>query len=177
MLTALSFAVVLPSLLVAHNVADHLLQTHRQATHKGLPGWVGRLACARHVATYTACTAATVSLLWWLFDLPITPLGFLAGQLVSAGTHYWADRRTTLERLANWGPFARMGKGEFYRLGAPRKVSAFAGMDEVRLYRADTVPPVEVSWDNPSLGSGAYALDQAWHWLWLFVAALVTALV
>lgn len=173
---ALTFAVVLPALLVAHGVADHLVQTHHQATYKGQPGWAGRLACARHVATYTATTAAAVALLWWLFDLPISSLGFLAGQAISAVTHYVADRRTPLERLASWGPFARMGKGEFYRLGAPRRVAAFAGMDEVRLYRSDTVPPQEVSWDNPSLGTGAYALDQDWHRFWLFWAALATAL-
>jgi hypothetical protein len=45
------------------------------------------------------------------------------------------------------------GKGEFYRLGAPR-----AGRD-----------------DNPHIGTGAYALDQSFHHLWLLVAALVIA--
>jgi hypothetical protein len=73
----------------------------------------------------------------------------VAGQLVSAVTHYWADRRTTLARLAD-----ALGKGGYYRLGAPRP-----GRD-----------------DNLSLGTGAYALDQSWHWLWLGVAATVTAL-
>jgi hypothetical protein len=63
-------------------------------------------------------------------------------------THYWADRRTTLAALAT-----RVGKGEFYALGAPR-------------------PGRE---DNPTIGTGAYALDQAWHWVWLLVAALLTA--
>ncbi len=29
--------------------------------------------------------------------------------------------------------------------------------------------------DNPSLGTGAYALDQSWHYLWLFVCALILA--
>ncbi|MER7268917.1 hypothetical protein ABT344_11500 [Micromonospora carbonacea] len=29
--------------------------------------------------------------------------------------------------------------------------------------------------DNPSLGTGAYALDQSWHIGWLFVAALFCA--
>jgi hypothetical protein len=30
--------------------------------------------------------------------------------------------------------------------------------------------------DNPTIGTGAYALDQSWHWWWIFIAALVTAL-
>lgn len=147
---AVVFAATLAGQLVAHTVGDHWVQTHRQALAKATPGWPGRLACARHVATYTLTTAATVALLWWLFDLPITPAGFLTGQAVSAATHYWADRRHTLERLA-----ALLGKTGFYRLGTPRP-----GRD-----------------DNPHIGTGAYALDQAWHWLWLGVAALLTSVI
>jgi hypothetical protein len=48
---AVTFAVVLPALLVAHTVADHWVQTDHQAGHKGLPGWAGRWACGKHVAT------------------------------------------------------------------------------------------------------------------------------
>jgi hypothetical protein len=70
------------------------------------------------------------------------------GQLVSAVTHYWADLGSTLARLA-----ALVGKDEFYRFGTPRP-----GRD-----------------DNSTLGTGAYALDQAWHWLCLAVAAALTA--
>jgi hypothetical protein len=147
---ALSFAVLLPGLLVAHNVADHWVQTTRQATDKSLPGWPGRRACARHVITYTATTAGTAGLLWLAFGLPITPLGFVAGQVVSAVTHYWADRRFTLARLC-----LRLGKDQFYRLGLPR-----SGRD-----------------DNPNLGTGAYALDQSWHWAWLGIAAFLTAII
>ncbi|SDQ77800.1 DUF3307 domain-containing protein [Actinopolyspora saharensis] len=148
--TALTFAVTLPSLLVAHHVADHWVQTSHQAGTKGLPGRSGRSACAAHVAGYTAVTAGLVGLLWTLFGLPVTPAGFVTGQLVSALTHYWADRRWTLHRLAT-----AVGRGGFYALGSPRE-----GKD-----------------DNPSLGTGAYVLDQSWHWLWLFVAALLTAFV
>ncbi|WP_245645679.1 transcriptional regulator [Pseudonocardia acaciae] len=146
---AVCFAVLLPTLLVAHNVADHWVQTHDQAVSKGLPGGTGRLACALHVTGYTIVTTLAVWLVWGLFDLPLNPVGAVAGQLVSAVTHYWADRRTTLAWLAR-----KAGKGTFYRLGAPRD-----GRD-----------------DNPSLGTGAYALDQSWHWAWLFAAALITAL-
>ena len=148
MADAVTFATVLPALLVAHQVADHWAQTDHQATHRGLPGWPGRIACASHVATYTLVTAVTVAGLWWVFDLPISPAGFLAGQAVSAVTHYWADRRFTLAALCT-----AIGKSGFYRLGAPRP-----GRD-----------------DNPTLGTSAYALDQSWHWAWLLMASLITA--
>lgn len=145
---AVCFAVLLPTLLVAHNLADHWVQSNEQAVKKGLPGWGGRWACLDHVASYTLVAWLAIGVVWWAFNLPLTMSGVIAGQLVSALTHYWADRRTTLARLANLA-----GKSEFYHFGAPRP-----GRD-----------------DNPSLGTGAYALDQAWHWVWLFVAALVTS--
>jgi Protein of unknown function (DUF3307) len=145
-----TFAAVLPALLVAHQVADHWVQTPDQATRKGAAGWSGRLACALHVASYTATTAGVIGLLWAVLDLPISPVGFVAGQAVSAVSHYWADRRVTLARLAAW-----LGKTEFYGLGAPR-----AGRE-----------------DNPTLGTGSYALDQAFHAAWLLVAALLTVVI
>jgi hypothetical protein len=42
------------ALFVAHQVADHWIQTQHQADTKGCPGWPGRIACAAHVASYTA---------------------------------------------------------------------------------------------------------------------------
>nr|WP_225954282.1 DUF3307 domain-containing protein [Kibdelosporangium phytohabitans] len=140
----------MPALLVAHHVADHWAQTPRQAARKGDPGWSGRRACAGHVTTYTAVTAGLTGLLWWLFDLTVTWGGFLAGQLVSAVTHYVVDRRVPLAWLAR-----RVGKGEMLEFGAPRP-----GRD-----------------DNPHLGTGAYALDQSWHWWWLLVTAMCTAVI
>jgi putative flippase GtrA len=145
-----TFAGIAVGLLIAHNFADHWVQNSRDAATKGQHDWAGRLACARHVASYTAVTAVVVTVLWGVFRLDITWAGFAAGQLVSAVTHYWADRRFTLARLA-----ALTGKAGFYALGAPRP-----GRD-----------------DNPSLGTGAYALDQSWHWGWLGVAAVLTAVI
>jgi putative flippase GtrA len=145
---AVTFAATLPALLVAHNVADHWVQTSYQGRAKGQRSHEGRMACLKHVGTYTVVTALTVALLWVAFGLPISPAGFVLGQVVSAVTHYWADRRFTLARLA-----VLIGADDFYQLGAPRE-----GRD-----------------DNPSLGTGSYALDQSWHWGWLAVAALLTA--
>jgi hypothetical protein len=173
---AVTAGVVLPFLMVAHHVADHWVQTHHQARTKALPGWEGRWACAKHVATYTAVTAGTVLGLWIVFGLHISTLGFLIGQAVSAVTHYWTDRGSPLRWLAH-----SLGKGGFYDLGQPRKVTAWAqlgatpaaGVRPVHLHESGTAETP--GWDNPSLGTGAYALDQSWHLGWLAVAAIVTA--
>jgi hypothetical protein len=143
---------VFAALYAGHQVADLWAQTGTQATRKGLPGWPGRLACARHTLTLTAVLAAAVAAMAMVTGAPVHVLPALVGLAVNAGSHYWADRRTTLAGLAAWlGATVIPGKGEFYRMGAPRP-----GRD-----------------DNPTLGTGAYALDQAWHVAWLFVSALV----
>jgi hypothetical protein len=170
-----AFAVVAVTLLIAHSVADHWVQTGAQALDKGLPGRPGRRACAAHVLTYTLTTTAAVGAVWWLFALPVTWWGFAAGQVVSAGTHYWADRRFTLEWVTTIAPFRWMGKHEFYRLGAPRQVLAYDSNDvAVELRRTNKPWEGPGPWDNPTLGTGAYALDQSWHIGWLGVAAVVT---
>ncbi|KKD04329.1 DUF3307 domain-containing protein [Streptomyces sp. WM6386] len=149
-MTAEVFAAVFVALYVAHSVGDHWVQTSHQSAHKGRPGWVGRLADARHVATLTATKLAVLLPLVWLLDLHVSVLGIVAGLGTDAVTHWWADRRTTLARLAE-----ALGLGGFYRLGTPR-----AGHD-----------------DNPHIGTGAYALDQSFHHLWLLIAALIIATV
>lgn len=148
--TAATFASVFVALYVAHSVGDHWVQTSHQSAHKGRPGWGGRLADARHVATLTATKVAVLLPVVWLLDLHLSVLGMIAGLGIDAVTHWWADRRSTLAWLAKV-----TGKGEFYRLGAPR-----AGRD-----------------DNPHIGTGAYALDQSFHHVWLLVAALVISTV
>ncbi|MGW2417115.1 transcriptional regulator [Streptomyces tubercidicus] len=147
---AATFAAVFIALYVAHSVGDHWVQTSHQSAHKGRPGWVGRLADASHVATLTLTKLAVLIPAAALLGLHLSVLGVVAGLGVDAVTHWWADRRSTLAWLAKV-----TGKGEFYRLGAPR-----AGHD-----------------DNPHIGTGAYALDQSFHHLWLLVAALVIATV
>jgi hypothetical protein len=54
----MSVGTVFAALYAAHLVADHWVQTQRQAVTKGLPGWPGRIGCAAHVATYTATWGA-----------------------------------------------------------------------------------------------------------------------
>lgn len=169
---AAAFAATFAALVVAHQVADHWVQSSHQAAHKGKPGREGRAACAAHVASYTLVTTMTVLAVWLLLDLPLTLPGVVLGQALSAVTHYWADRRTTLATLAE-----RLRLGGFYRLGSPRPaLVAVVDQDGNPAYDADG-QPVVIPVDGGTLGTGAYALDQSWHWLWLGASALVTVLV
>lgn len=145
---AAHFAAVFAALWVAHQVADHWVQTDRQAAHKALPGWRGRLACTEHVATYTATALLALAPLVCLLGMTLPVAQVAAGLAVSAVTHWILDRRWLLVWLAD-----RTGSKKFVRLGMPRP-----GRD-----------------DNPVLGTGANALDQSAHYLFLFVAALTIA--
>lgn len=143
-------SVAFAALYAAHQVGDHWLQTPAQASNKGGRGWAARTACARHVAVLAAAKALALWAAFSVAGLPVHLLWWAAGLGVDAASHYWADRRTTLRALAGlFGP----AKLAFFDLGSPRP-----GRD-----------------DNPSLGTGAYALDQSWHVLFLFVASLILA--
>jgi hypothetical protein len=143
-----TFAAIYVTLYTAHQVGDHWAQTCHQAATKANPGWAGRNACAKHVASLLITKLVALLALVAVVDLPLSIPVLLLGLAVDAASHYWADRRSTLAALAD-----RLALGGFYRLGAPRP-----GHD-----------------DNPSLGTGAYALDQSWHVAWLAVAALIIA--
>lgn len=144
-----TFAAVFLALFAAHKLGDYWVQTHAQACGKGAPGWDGRMACARHVATLTATKVIFLAGAWVVLALPLSPIPVGGALLADAASHYWADRRSTLARLAE-----RLGKGELYHLGTPRE-----GHD-----------------DAPHLGTGAHALDQSWHIGWLFIASLIASL-
>lgn len=98
---AASFAAVFAALYAAHTVADHWIQTQHQADTKALPGWVGRVACAAHVATYTATAVSALLMLAAATGVALAPWNVAAGLAISAGTHYLADRRTPLRRMAD----------------------------------------------------------------------------
>jgi hypothetical protein len=151
-MSAGAFAAVFAALYAAHEVGDHWIQTPRQASGKGAAGWAGRWPCARHVAVLAAVKAAALGAMVTVTGLHLRPVAVVAALAADGASHYWADRRVTLQRLAAWlGRTLIPGKGEFWHLGAPRP-----GHD-----------------DAPHLGTGAYALDQSWHIGWLFTAALI----
>lgn len=128
-----AFAAVFATLYAAHQVADHWVQTQHQADQKGLPGWAGRIACAAHVATYTLTALVAVVALCVATGLRLAPWAVALGLVVSAISHYVADRRVPLRRLADL-----LGKDPWWLESG-----------------------------------GMYALDQAWHVGFLFVAALL----
>ena len=143
-------AALFVALYAAHMVGDHWVQTDQQAGCKGMPGPIGRGACFRHVLTMTVTKVLFVGALIVATGMDVRALFLGLGLAVDAVSHYWADRRFTLAVLVARMPWLT----EFWQLGKPR-----TGKD-----------------DNPSLGTGAYALDQSWHVAWLFVAALIGAL-
>ncbi|MEV6693193.1 DUF3307 domain-containing protein [Micromonospora sp. NPDC051196] len=98
---AAAFAAVFAALYAAHQVADHWIQTQHQADCKGQPGWAGRLACAAHVATYTATAVLALVFLIAGTGLRLDPSGVAVGLGISAVTHYIADRRTPLRWIAD----------------------------------------------------------------------------
>jgi hypothetical protein len=154
---ASTFAAVFVALYVAHSVGDHWVQTSAQSAAKGRPGWVGRLADTRHVATLTATKLAVLLPVAALLGLRLSLLGMVLGLGIDAASHWWADRRSTLAWLAKV-----TGKTEFYTLGT--------GAHPAHPATADGTPAAH-------LGTGAYALDQSFHHLWLLVAALLIATV
>ncbi|GAA3624426.1 hypothetical protein GCM10022223_46860 [Kineosporia mesophila] len=145
-----TFAALFCALYAAHQVGDHWVQSDHDAATKGKPGRAGHTACANHVFWLTLTKAMAVLAVVQVTGLSLTLPAVALGMAVDAASHYWADRRHTLAALADLIP----GKSKFYRLGAPRP-----GHD-----------------DNPTIGTGAYALDQSWHIGWLFIAALLMSL-
>ncbi|MFD7514066.1 transcriptional regulator [Streptomyces niveus] len=154
---AATFAAVFVALYVGHSVGDHWVQSSCQAARKGLPGWTGRLADARHVLGLTLTKMILLLPVVLLLDLRVSALGLVLGFTVDAVTHWWADHRSTLARLAKV-----VGLSDFYALGTPAHPAAPATAD---------------GGYAPTLGTGAYALDQSFHHVWLLVGALIIATV
>lgn len=148
---AAKFAAVAAVLYAAHQIGDHPVQNGGDSQHKQEPGLDGRRACRRHVATYTITTGLAVGVANAALGLNLTWPGIVAGQAISAFTHYPVDRGAPLRRMA-----ARIGKLDF--------------IEGITVVRQPGFPA-----DDRGPGTGSYALDQAWHIGWLAVAALVTA--
>lgn len=146
----MEFAAVFAALFAGHSIGDHWVQTSHQAACKGGQGWLGRWACAKHVATLQGTKLVLLAFAELILRFELTPGAVALAFAVDGVSHYWADRRFTLERLARrrW-----VNKGEFYDQG-------------VNLVNAAGNPA-------PHIGTGRYALDQSWHHLWLFVAAVL----
>lgn len=150
---AVLFAAAFACLYVGHMVGDHWIQTSGQARRKGGVGRDAVLACAGHVATLTATKAVVLVAAILSLGLAGTVSwpGVVLALVVDAATHYLIDRRPNLAAAAS-----AVGRAEFYAFGS-------GTVDEHGR-------PV------PHLGTGAHALDQSAHILFLFLAALIIAL-
>lgn len=111
---ATAYAAVYALLRASADVADHIVQTHRQAVHKADPGRAGHAALAGHVGSYAAVQAAALLLGNRLLGLGLSRRSMAAAIALSAGTHYFIDRRWPIRRMAE-----ALGKAEFYELGGP----------------------------------------------------------
>lgn len=155
------------ALYAGHHVGDYWVQTDHQARHKGDAGRQGARACLTHVISYLLAQALCLTALSLATSLKLPLPGETAALAISGVTHYLADRREhgIMFRLARLLP----GKAAFLELGKPRAHKIVGHLDQD--------PTMErVPLDNPTLGTGAWALDQAWHVFWgVFVAALVMA--
>jgi hypothetical protein len=179
------FAATFAALYAGHHVGDYWAQTDHQARHKGARGPEGVIACLTHVMAYITVQFVCLILMglatgwdaadgWWA----------LLALAVSGVTHYAADRREhgLMFRVARLLPAVTEG---FMKLGAPR-----SGVHiETWVACPDCVPGGRCGTcqgggrvlggavgDNPSLGTGTWALDQAWHIaLGVFVPALILA--
>ncbi|MFD9692325.1 hypothetical protein ACFWXO_41930 [Kitasatospora sp. NPDC059088] len=142
---AVRFAASYALLRAAADVADHWIQTDHQATTKGQhdndgqSSAAGRRACAAHVATYTATQAVVLLAGTRLLDVRLRPASVAAALALSAVTHYIADRREPLRRLAD-----ATGKARFVRLADHGMNGAYC-LDQAWHHAAETVAAVIAS--------------------------------
>ncbi|WP_030398614.1 hypothetical protein [Kitasatospora purpeofusca] len=126
--TAARFAASYALLRVAADVADHWVQNDHQASTKGQHDHVegqstaaGRRACLAHVTSYVAAQAAALAVGSKLLGLKLSPARVVGALVISAVTHYAADRREPLRKLAD-----ATGKGTFVRLADHGMNGAYA---------------------------------------------------
>lgn len=83
-------------LFVAHSVGDYWVQTSWQAERKEH----SHVACSLHIATYTMTLLLFLVVVSVRFDVDLSISRVIVALSVSAVTHYLADRRRPLRRVA-----------------------------------------------------------------------------
>ncbi|UDM05573.1 transcriptional regulator [Streptomyces longhuiensis] len=118
---AARFAASYALLRMAADLGDHWIQSDHQAVTKGQhdenegqSSRAGRIACTAHVASYTATQGVVLLAGARALGLHLKPSRVVTALALSAGTHWWADRRVHLKAVAE-----ATGKGNFYNLGGP----------------------------------------------------------
>ena len=144
-MSAAQFAAAYAALTASHEVADHWVQLDNQARTKGDRSRAGAVACAQHVATYTATQALALAAVQRVTGARLSWKRGALALAVSAVTHYAADRQ-----------------GGHWRDEEPRGI--------VRIAAATG----KSTWLQRDPMAG-YLMDQSWHKGWIAVAALVAA--
>lgn len=122
------FPSVFIAMFVGHHVGDYLVQTRWQVEHKGDRGWRGWRAATTHAGTYTIATTWAVLATAVVLGLPLTLLGVVACQLVSAVSHLVIDRRFTLRWLIAQVDRLIPGKLAYYDAGGSAFLDQMAHM-------------------------------------------------
>lgn len=143
---AAQFAAVYAVLTASHEVADYWVQQDKDAVAKGGHGREGRVACARHVASYAATQTVALLAADRGLRLGLSWRSAAAGMAVSAVTDYVADR----------------SGGRWREEGPSTSLVRFARRTG------------HTGWLQRDPGAGPL-LDQAWHKGWIAVAAAVAA--
>lgn len=106
----LKFAVLLPTLWAAHNIGDHVVQTHHQATNKAhdCRGMAG------HICGYQATQAIAVGAVLAATRMRANGWAFVAGAVFSGATHAFIDRAWPVRKL-----LCATGSEEFAEMRTP----------------------------------------------------------
>jgi hypothetical protein len=91
--SAVVFAVAMATLVAAHQLADHIVQTDTDANAKAAPGLTGWRHLFIHVGTYHATALIMLLVTAVALDVPLTATGMVTGLGFSAVTHAILDRR------------------------------------------------------------------------------------
>lgn len=159
------FGALLATFGEMHPFCDLFVQSSKDATTKGRPGWQGRRACAHHVATYTATQYAAAEAVTRALGAPV-PIGpMLAGQALTAISHYMIDRRTLFTKVIR---SRLVGKTEFLDYAHVLRPGANPGVRDVHGH------PVYLN-DAGGPGTAYMELDQAAHRFLGVASALITA--
>ncbi|BCJ55077.1 hypothetical protein Asp14428_65520 [Actinoplanes sp. NBRC 14428] len=91
--SAVVFAVAMATLVAAHQLGDHIVQTDVIADAKAAPGLDGWRHLLIHVGTYHATALVMLMATAVTLDVPLTVSGTAMGLGFSALTHGFLDRR------------------------------------------------------------------------------------
>lgn len=158
-------AAVLVVMDVAHDFADHVVQTDRQALGKAAPDartWVP--AMAGHVGGYHLVQVAALVAADRYLGLRLRPSRVAAAVALSASTHALLDRRWPVRRIME-----KTGSPGF----AAAVTRVHVPVDGLGHVVNEPGVPTEVEVTGPVALSGMYHVDQAMHRIVLLLAATV----